>query len=350
MLKAGGMGRRADVNEDILWLMGEMIFVIIFALGVYSYVASVEHDTLLEKNYLSRDVALLVDTIYAAPGNVVYDYSHDLVNISEYSFTLKSQRSGVLEKGGTQTILYWYADDKKNGNILDADIRMPESIKLCNTGGKVTAGREQCGEINTLQCPEVETKTESVPLIILNPVYGGKEKGLVSTDQAAYESEYARGIARSLNGLLASSGRFRVESTRDLNNDLWDDSTLSQDERTAILKGKDYAAVITIGVGDYSPSRNPVTAYMATKHSVRDEKLACMIENFLAAGNMEVTSISPVLSSGGVLSSDRAGAVHIELDIGNIENYHSSVLADPDGTAKIIYDAIAEYYGKSQSG
>ncbi len=67
--------------------------MVLLVIGVYlilqSYVNSIENDTEFHKIFLSRDMALLMSTLYAAPANVEYDYSLDSLDISKFNFEFK---------------------------------------------------------------------------------------------------------------------------------------------------------------------------------------------------------------------------------------------------------------------
>jgi hypothetical protein len=85
-------------------------FVII---GMISYVRSVSDDTFLEKNYLARDIGLLITTVQASPGDLIYCYR----TVGRYKgmFDYEIKESTVIVSdhkpdGGQAS--YWYAEDK----------------------------------------------------------------------------------------------------------------------------------------------------------------------------------------------------------------------------------------------
>ena len=97
-------GRRAEANEEIMWLIGETLLVLVFAAAVFYWLISLQNDTLLEKNYLSRDLGLLIDSVYASPGNVEYEYSTNVVNITKFNFFFKDQPTKPSTNGVCVTI------------------------------------------------------------------------------------------------------------------------------------------------------------------------------------------------------------------------------------------------------
>ena len=65
------------------------IAMLVFFL-LQSYVKSIEADTEFYKLFLSRDLALLDDTLYAAPGKVDYTYSFNKLKLNNFKFEFKS--------------------------------------------------------------------------------------------------------------------------------------------------------------------------------------------------------------------------------------------------------------------
>ncbi len=347
-------GRRAqEANEEIQWLIGESVLVIVFTLAIFYWLASLQNNTLLEKNYLSRDLALLVDSMYSSPGNVEYTYNTNVVNISKFNFFFKDQKVSTVEIGNEEAVQYWYADDKVSSSMVDGESRAPQSIKLCETNGVVTVGRSTCSDMARIRCPAVDTTLGRTPKIFLNPVFGGREKGLTDDNANFAESEAVRKIALSLKNLDSASHHFEFYSTRDLSFDLLPpDDFVSVEQRANMMKTRDYDAWINLEIGNSSDGGNPVVAYAPSypsAQSARDkknEKLGCVIENTLIENNPEITSVSPVIrqDSNPLLSPDN-NAVAVTIELGSIQFPYSSAVSSPDQTASAIYAALLDYYG-----
>lgn len=73
----------------------------LIAITVYwtlqSYIDSVAEDTMFEKSYLSKDLALLTDTIYSSPGEVRYLYTNDKAELNKFEFEFSNQKVSVSE-------------------------------------------------------------------------------------------------------------------------------------------------------------------------------------------------------------------------------------------------------------
>jgi len=144
--------KRAEAQDQMLWQISQGVFILLYAFGLMSYLQSVGQNPLLEKNYLSRDLALLVQTAYSSPGNIEFSYTHEKVNLPNYNFLFQEQYVNVVEPGSSQYIFYWYADDLKSNSILNGEARSPKSIQICNIAGKVAVGTQSCGSTAKLEC------------------------------------------------------------------------------------------------------------------------------------------------------------------------------------------------------
>lgn len=75
-IKKRGIGKKGAL-ENILFFLIDLIVVVIVFFLMMGYVDKVVESTTFEKNFLARDTALLIDTLYVSPGNIVVDYPQD---------------------------------------------------------------------------------------------------------------------------------------------------------------------------------------------------------------------------------------------------------------------------------
>ena len=68
-----------------LAMAGLLVFVFILML---KYVKSIENDTEFQNIFLSKDIALLMNTLYSAPGNVEYTYSSGKFDLTKFSLEI----------------------------------------------------------------------------------------------------------------------------------------------------------------------------------------------------------------------------------------------------------------------
>src|SRR3989338_5653397 len=88
--------KKADTNAIYLILIQILIALAVYV-ALQHYIDSVAKDTLFEKYYLSNDISLLIETIYAGPGDIIYSYSNDKVAMDKFSFDFRQQRANVVE-------------------------------------------------------------------------------------------------------------------------------------------------------------------------------------------------------------------------------------------------------------
>ena len=74
------------ISHEMFLNVFELVLATIVMLALLSFVKSVVNNSIFEKNYLSRDTAILLNTIYAAPGDVSYSYKE---NTGKSSFIFK---------------------------------------------------------------------------------------------------------------------------------------------------------------------------------------------------------------------------------------------------------------------
>ncbi|KHO45960.1 MAG: hypothetical protein QS98_C0006G0025 [archaeon GW2011_AR3] len=343
-------GKKGDANEQVLWVLGEMLFVVTFGVAVFTWLSSLEKDTTLEKNYLARDLSLVVGAAYSSPGGLEYEYAQTLVNLSDYNFFFKSQILSVSEKADKKkgSLYYWYADNKISKSFLDKELDGPATIKVCNSGGEVVVGEEECLSVVLPKCPEAETKLDRKPVIMLDPVFGGAETGKTSPDGTAKEAEIARKIALSLQNYDVA-GHFTIIPTRDLNFDLADDQTMTIDDRKELLSRTSYDVLVKISIGEYSDDRTAVKVWVPdfAIRNMLNEKMGCNIGNMLLQNVPDIASASPPIEKIDPLLNlkEEPGVVAIELELGNINSPDAELLSAPGKTAKAIYDALKFYYG-----
>ena len=75
-----GLGKKAQVEHEFYYIIAQMFLIVLIAVALFTFIDDVADQTLFEKNYLSKDIALIVNSIYASPGDVSYTYPGDIKN------------------------------------------------------------------------------------------------------------------------------------------------------------------------------------------------------------------------------------------------------------------------------
>lgn len=113
LLKRGVFrGRRAQTEHEAMWTIAEMVFFSIFLITLMLFARSAWRNTTFEKNYLARDMAMTINTIYMAPQRLTFSYPY---NASKYNMLYQGSvvRVGDAESKNKKTDrIYWFADEK----------------------------------------------------------------------------------------------------------------------------------------------------------------------------------------------------------------------------------------------
>lgn len=117
-LKRGIFGnKRGQTEHESMWTLSELVFFSIFVISLLLFSYSVWKNTTYQKNFLARDMALTIDTLYISPQRITLTYPH---NVSQFNLLY----SGNLVRIGEEDILnkqtdrtYWFVDEE--GRKLD---------------------------------------------------------------------------------------------------------------------------------------------------------------------------------------------------------------------------------------
>jgi hypothetical protein len=110
-------GKRAQTEHESLWTIIELTFFALFIVSLLLFVFNVWKNTTYEKNFLARDLALTLDTLYMSPQQVEWLYPH---NATDYKLMMSLNNVKVGSIGSTSKQderRYWFAD--KEANKLD---------------------------------------------------------------------------------------------------------------------------------------------------------------------------------------------------------------------------------------
>lgn len=77
------------INRQLIIHLGMFAIIALIYFLLQSKVKSIEKDTEFQKIFLSRDIALLTNTLYSAPGDVEYIYSSDRLDLSRFKLEFK---------------------------------------------------------------------------------------------------------------------------------------------------------------------------------------------------------------------------------------------------------------------
>lgn len=100
------------MDIDLWFNTFELLIVFIVGLALFEFVSSESTGSAFEKNYFARDNSLLINTIYASPGDLLYNYPEKM---EKYVIDFKQNKVEIYEEKefvDAGTIGYPYSEDK----------------------------------------------------------------------------------------------------------------------------------------------------------------------------------------------------------------------------------------------
>ena len=68
------LNKKGDASTESIWWFVDLLILLLVFYFILSAIGEVGENTLFQKKFLAKDMALLIDTLYAAPGNIYIDY------------------------------------------------------------------------------------------------------------------------------------------------------------------------------------------------------------------------------------------------------------------------------------
>ncbi|MCP3683004.1 MAG: hypothetical protein GY861_09965 [bacterium] len=115
--------------------MIELFLATLIVIGLMTYVGNATSDTTFHKMFLARDVALLLDSVYAAPGDVDYIY---YLGENTFRFDIGESKVVVSELDGTRSKSYTYAEDSLMTNPTWSTETPIKAIEISKRGDVVS--------------------------------------------------------------------------------------------------------------------------------------------------------------------------------------------------------------------
>lgn len=349
------MGKRGQMQHELMITIFDLVLIGMLFLSLMGYVSSIQSMDFVKKEYLSKDLALLINTVYASPRDITVYYDS---GISDFTFEFQNQRATVyeteVEKGEPTKVYYPFAIDRNIARQF-AKIEGPDQIAISKSHDTLSID-ESSVPTETEACPDVYTRDDD-PTIMLDPGHGGTDTGYTGEVE---EAQLVYDIAKQLEQVLPGT----VVSTRELTlSKVSLAPDLSTEDRLGKIELHEPDMLVSLHCGKAQDSQEVIIYinYYNTQ-TVRNKKLACLIKNRFIEEfeglDVRVRNIRPeqfgdprrVLSTEGMPRAP----VGVYIEMGNVNTpLDSSILASKgslgmEGTGKIINDVIApairQYY------
>ncbi|MFH0979060.1 MAG: N-acetylmuramoyl-L-alanine amidase [Candidatus Woesearchaeota archaeon] len=351
-MKKRGFGLRAslDPTHHLYLVLFELFLVAIVFIALMSYVKSLQENTLLEKSYLSKDLALLSTAIYSSPGDVFYVYTHPKIGLQRYNFIFQ-QGSVIVSDASSYKISYPYGlSPKIKASSISIDKPIGILFSLSDSNLYITASTLE----QTISCPDVETKASGDRIVAIDPGHGVDTRlssptsasGAGSVFGTLIEQDLTKNIGSALSYQLNQAGVKTIVTSSG-------DSFVSMQERLSTVSRDDVSLVISLHTGNELPPFNGIRAfiYSSSSKSLQSEKLACLVLKQFALKFPAITSIelnrldasalegidNPML----VLYGDKPSVL---IEIGNLQLESGLLKEQSPSIAEPIVKAIQSYY------
>jgi len=357
--------KKATIFEKPIWFLIDLIVSIVVFIMLLTYVDQVGESLTFERDFISKDIALLIDSVYASPSSLSLKYPQ---NTFWFSYKFEDNQVSVIERGLLEK-------KARNEFITDKNLRFTE--QTFSPGKEFVDKRsfiEKYFSPSTLFStykPELPKGT-SISLYFLKdkkkldinkeelllkpnkPVCGraatkenSKEKTLL-IDQGDWDKndkrpEITGALAFSLDNNLKDKFKeithTRIGDIKDLQKQRLNVITIQRNKDNADM-------IIGLYIGSYKDERNVIKAYYSSKSNQKfkdkSKKLACLIINNILSNDklMGIDGISIVESDNSLIEKNK---IAVLLEIGNI-----NINQDKNTALKIDkISEIAKSIGKS---
>ena len=148
------LNNKKGISDEMFFNIFEIVLAFIVILSLFNFVSGVVKQTIFEKNYLARDASALVNTIYAAPGDLEYTY-YENAKGNTFLFNFMQNKIEIYEPQETDSssrVFYLFAEDKNTPF---------KYLTIKNDKGNINLKFKKTNDIivyNSLTLPDVEGK------------------------------------------------------------------------------------------------------------------------------------------------------------------------------------------------
>lgn len=336
--------------NDILLFIIEWSLVVLTLITMLSFVNTLAKGTLIEKNLISKDLALVLNTIQASPNTVLTHYFFDNIDLSKFTFDFTNGAVSVADiptedapKPFPKRYKYGMSDSIR---LLDNEINLVERysrFEIANNGKSLSIenGLTINGE---LFCEPPSTYTFGK--LIIDPSHGGDDKGFIDGEKK--ESEIVLSYAKALDnklGMTTSATR-----AKEFN---YDNDVAARLLRFQYIYNfaNENDIIVSLHLGQYDKTLNFVKIYVPMNANPITKGIACQFLNkliLLKVNNAQLyddIAILEVNQNKIDRESDMAILLHpnsMLIEIGNI-NRDLNTIASPDVFATKFKEVIDEY-------
>lgn len=280
--------------ERSLFLVGEIVGAALVAVLLISNAMQWTSTERPYKEYLAKDIALSIDSIFASPGNIIVNYTS---NLTDYSVNLTGNSVSIynsdLEQSNKITRKFVPSE---NIEVNEITLEKPKNIFFMKTGNEIFIDDSAHANLNILTCDKLDEKEEKLKdkKILIDPGYGKDN---------IKESKKICNIGNSLISNIITEGFDPLNILSTIKFDVGELKSLYCEAISKSDAPNEADVIISLRAGkDKDVTKNNIKAFIISSSKKENESkiLACLIINSILGNkrlndvNIDGTSIVPV--------------------------------------------------------
>jgi N-acetylmuramoyl-L-alanine amidase len=332
--------KRAQVTVAVYFRIFEILLLAVVIAAVGMEVKNAKDSGIYQQKFLARDIALVMDSVSNARGNLIYFYNPPLASLSRFTVDLRNNRASVDNE-------YWPYAINAFLQFVPPVLAQPTGITIQKTGNAIAVSTLKPADVSfnglLLECPAAPSMPATIvidPGHGVNSATGEGDKGFEA--QGTTEADAMRLTAAALSTYLKNAGVRTVIGTRAF--DVGEAKNIQ--ERTAVINTYNDAWIISLHAGVADARNNVIKAFVNKDADTATYGVACRTLNALATAyalNITGTAVIPVDLSQLRADDPRQvllkGRTAVQLELGNMNN-PVALSANPRALAEVVAHGV----------
>lgn len=254
-------------------------FATMFMLGIFLvfllwYVGSLASTTVYEREFVSRNFALMIDTLLTIPGNINVLFQPSK-NLQDFSYEVQSDNVIVRDKDGFETKHFFLPNYLINIELSEGKLT---DLRFVKPGNKIIIADSTINQnLYALNCPSEKVEVKSIvvdPGHAYNPERKQFDSGYVFGEKL--ESEETKAVARALQ----IPSQFVIKFTRSITPGI--DQLISVGQRINTIKAENSDLLLSLHFSNEPELFIKAFIPYPSKNFDKSQRIACEILNSLA--------------------------------------------------------------------
>ncbi|PIN79546.1 hypothetical protein COV16_03640 [Candidatus Woesearchaeota archaeon CG10_big_fil_rev_8_21_14_0_10_34_8] len=155
-------GKKGEGEVLVLMNIIQIVLLIMIATGFYYFLTDVKENTLFEKSYASRDIALLLETAESVPGDIEVYYTEPKFDVGAYNYKFSENILRIYEGENYLYSIYYpfFLDTQLYETFESYDFKEPAAFVISKVKGNLEV--KEHGSIGweadkNIDCPAVDS-------------------------------------------------------------------------------------------------------------------------------------------------------------------------------------------------